>query len=325
MQPSMSSRPDVGRGSHPVETGRYCISTRAINELGDTMLKWIENRVPGGIITGRPRLGKTRAVQYLSRAIPQLLNDHIPLFTVTCNRYRIPSENTFYSDVLMDLGLDVPKGHSAGVKRDRICKHLISAAQDSNQRRVIVVLGDAQRLGKMSLEWLMDIHNQLDRHDVTRGAFLVGQPELVQKKKSLLAENMHQLVGRFMVFEHQFRGVQNADDVLDCLDCYDSGSEYPIGSGWSFTRYFFPTLFDKGFRLANYAEDLWNALEYLHREANLGPNIEIPMQYLTVTVQHVLTKLGEQGENVKSLTIADWKNAVRESGYILAERYQPKE
>lgn len=36
-----------------------------------TVFQWIEERMPGAIIYGRPRLGKTRAITYLMNCLPQ--------------------------------------------------------------------------------------------------------------------------------------------------------------------------------------------------------------------------------------------------------------
>ncbi len=58
-------RPYVPKGVHPIETGRYLIATNEIERMYQTISKWIQNRSPGGIIHGRPRIGKTRAINYL--------------------------------------------------------------------------------------------------------------------------------------------------------------------------------------------------------------------------------------------------------------------
>ncbi|MBE3556679.1 MAG: ATP-binding protein [Firmicutes bacterium] len=316
-----STRPVVAPGCHPIETGRYRVPTRAINDLGEVLLDWIHKRSPGGIITGRPRLGKTRTVEYLTMQLPRVLGDAaIPMYKICCNKYRVPTENTFYGDILMDLGHAEIKGTIA-VRRDRICKYLIAAACASNQRRVILILDDAHRLTRLLYECLTDIHNQLDRHEVNLTVFLVGQPELIHQKQSLLAMKAHQIVGRFMVHEYQFHGIRSVEDVRECLQAYDTGSEYPHGSGWSCTRYYFPTQFDRGFRLEQYAEDLWRTFQQLHSEDGLGPSVEIPMQYFALTVEYLLTEFGIDGKDVDRRTKSNLREAVTKSGYVIAEKY----
>ncbi len=315
----MEIRPNIAPGCHPVLTGDYDLPTNAIDSMGQDLLKWIRNRTPGGIVTGRPRLGKTRAVRFLAKEIPSMLQDKVSMFILNCNSYRFSSENSFFTDILLDLGHAVPTGQPS-MKRQRICNFLIAEGMESTQRKVILLADEAQNWNKLEFKWLVDMYNQLDKHQINLTVFLVGQPELLEKKKSFIAEEMHQVVGRFMVQEHKFHGVQGLDDLATCLASYDEESEFPPGSGWSFTRYFFPEQFSRGFRLADCAEDLWEVFEYAHNQAGLGTRIEIPMQYIAVTVQYVLTTFGADGSNVRRLSKSHWKEAAEESGYVLAER-----
>lgn len=72
----------------------HLIPTNDINQLFHTVSSWIQNRAPGGIIYGRPRLGKTRAINYLVHVLPpEYLN--LPVFFFRSRFYRIPSENIF--------------------------------------------------------------------------------------------------------------------------------------------------------------------------------------------------------------------------------------
>jgi len=68
-QKAVSIRPNVPIGGHPVETGDYLIDTIAINEIAESIVNWIQLRVPGGIVYGAPRLGKTRAIKYIKNVL----------------------------------------------------------------------------------------------------------------------------------------------------------------------------------------------------------------------------------------------------------------
>lgn len=60
----------------------------------------LENRSPGGIIYGRPRLGKTRAIHYLTTELQENHGSQLPVFMVNCRKYKYPSEITFFEDLL---------------------------------------------------------------------------------------------------------------------------------------------------------------------------------------------------------------------------------
>ncbi|WP_431020475.1 hypothetical protein [Bacillus safensis] len=124
-----------------------------------------------------------------------------------------------------------------------------------------------------------------------------------------------------MVHEYEFTGIKDLKDLKPCLSGYDNDSEYPIGSGWSYARYFFPKAFDEGYRLNQCAEDLMEVFTELRRKAGLTKPVEIPMQYLTLTIEYALRKFGANGENLEWLSKAHWEEAITRSGYVESEIY----
>jgi|SRR5690625_2840488 len=62
-------RPLIPKSSHPIETGRYLLATNEIEKLYGKIQQCLNNRFPGAIIYGRPRLGKTRAIKYLTHIL----------------------------------------------------------------------------------------------------------------------------------------------------------------------------------------------------------------------------------------------------------------
>ena len=124
-----------------------------------------------------------------------------------------------------------------------------------------------------------------------------------------------------MVRQLRFSGITNEADLRKCLANYDTDSEYPPESGYSFTRYYFPSAFESNLRLENYAPILWQAFKEIREEAQLPLTREIPMQYFCRTIEYVLTHFGTLGELSKDLSLAQWKDAIRQSGYADAEHY----
>ncbi|WP_169088556.1 hypothetical protein [Paenibacillus sp. PL91] len=151
---------------------------------------------------------------------------------------------------------------------------------------------------------------------------LVGHEELVHQRSAFIQAKKAQIIGRFMVHEYNFKGIVDADDMAVCLSGYDNISEYPENSGWSFTRYFFPDGFDHHrCRLENCAKDLFNIFTNLRKDHGLTRATEIPMQYLTLTVENALRHFGANGEDLHWLNNEQWKSSITSSGYIEAETY----
>ncbi|MEG6520870.1 ATP-binding protein [Desulfotomaculum sp. 1211_IL3151] len=316
-----NKRPILPPKTHPVETGRYLIATKAIDQLCDTVTTWVDTRCPGGIIHGRPRLGKTRAIQYL---INELSNENgllLPVCSATCRQYRAPSEVNFFEDMLKDVGHAIVGG-LASSKRDRLSKFFIEKAEWSRTNRIVLIIDEAQRLQQIQYDWLMDIYNELDNNGISMTVVLVGQDELLHQRSVFMTLKKVQIVGRFMVHTFKFEGVKKVSDLMTCMAGYDEYSEYPETSNCSFTRYFFPDLFENGFRLQLYAHELFEVFKELRQENGIKKALEIPMQYVTLTIEYCLKRYGINGKNIDKLGKIHWREAVEHSGYIHAEMYQ---
>ncbi len=267
------------------------------------------------MIYGKPRLGKTRAIQYLSRLLAEKFGDSLPVITVPCRDYKVPSEATFFEDLLRAAGHALYKSGKAAAKRDRLIEYLSEKVELSLQNRLILFLDEAQKLHEQQYKWLIDLHNELDARDVTTIVLLVGQDELIHQYSAFQQTQKTQIIGRFMVHQLRFHGLKGTREIKKCLKAYDV-AEYPDGSGWSFTRYFYPAVFNSGFRLASYADTLWEAFRLTKDECGLLGNREIPMQYFCRTVEFALRRYGTNEEVTGEISIEMWKEAIRASGYI---------
>jgi hypothetical protein len=312
----------VPAGSHPIETTRYLLPTSSIDKSYKAVLQWIENRVPGGIIYGKPRFGKTRGIQYLTRLLAEEFGVNLPIITLLCRDYKVPSELTFFEDLLRVTGHALYRSGRAAAKRDRLIEYLIEKVEFSSQNRLILFIDEAQKLHEQHYKWLIDVHNELDAHDIAMIVLLVGQDELVHQYSAYQQTQKTQIIGRFMVHRLQFHGIRSASQLNRCLEAYDVGSDYPEGSGWSFTRYYYPAAFNSGFRIKPYADLLWEAFRLTRDEYGLPGKYEIPMQYFCRTVEFALRKYGTHEEVPKEISLEMWKDAIRPSGYIDAERFR---
>ncbi len=319
---SIIIRPPCPKGTHPIETGIYTLATNEINKLYQKVANWIDNRSPGGIVYSKPRVGKTKAINFLYSALPKVFNAKLPIFSILCREYRYPNENRFFEDVLKDIEHSMISG-KPNAKRDRIIRFFIDKTLASEQNKILLFIDEAQRLRDIQYEWLMDIYNELESNGIILTAILVGQYELTNIRETFIRANKRQIIGRFMSQEYKFHGIKNLKDIKTCLQGYDQNSEYPEDSGWSFTKYFFPDVFEEeGFRLENYAEDLFNVFENLRSEANIKKAMNIPMQYITLTIEYILKHYGCDGSNLNQLSRVQWKEAIKNSGYIDAEIFE---
>ena len=313
-------RPVVHDGAHSIETTRYLLPTPSIMGCKDFLRQCIDNRATGATIYGPPRYGKSKAILYLSMVLAEDFGTNVPIIRMLCHD-KFPSETVFFGDLLRAAGHALCEKGTGASKRNRLLEYAVEMVEESKQNRLIIFLDEAQRLHERQYNWLIDFHNELDAKEVSAIVLLVGQPDLMDQLTAFQAGKKMQIIGRFMVHRYRFHGLQDAEDIRMCLDGYDTNSEYPAGSGVSFTRYYYPAGFEQGFRLASYADELWEAFRQTREEASLPGSKEIPMQYFCRTVEYALKHFGTLEVLTSHLSIAQWKEAIGVSGYADAERY----
>ncbi|WP_188455565.1 ATP-binding protein [Virgibacillus oceani] len=314
-------RPNIPVGGHPIEQGDYLIDTIAINEIADSILKWISFRNPGAIIYGAPRLGKSYAIKYLKRVFDIKYENQWITFVVRTRKMKTPNESRFFEFLLKDVGHELFDKGKADAKRERLVNFFLEKGDGSVRNQVVLFVDDAQRLSSIEFEWLMDIFNELDSYGITLTTILVGQKELSHKRNIYLTTDK-QIVGRFMIQENKFYGLREKEELAYLLASYDQISEYPVNSGWSYTRYFFPIGYEQGYRLENETDEIWQSFQMVRSEAGIKRSAEIPMHYMIAIINYVLKKYGANEENVEWPTTSMWREAMIESGYVNAEVIQ---
>lgn len=245
---NLSVRPYISPGTHPIDTGSYLIATNEINRMFKRVVMWIQSRTPGAIIVGNPRLGKTRAIRYIISTLPSIdiVGYDTAIFNIKCSKFKNVNENDFFELFLREVNHATPSVGKAVAKRQRLYNFLIEKGFSSSKNRVILFLDDAQRLTELHYEWLMDIYNELDSAGVLLTVFLVGQRELLSQRSAFVHTNKKQIIGRFMLHEYHFKGLVSQADIELCLKSFDEISVYPLGTEWTFTKYFFPNSMKMG-------------------------------------------------------------------------------
>lgn len=325
-QPLLNSheRPSIPIGGHPIETGDYLVDTTSINEMAEHMLYWINSRIPGAIVYGPPRIGKSRAIKYLIKVFEyKYPNQWVNLNILT--RYRkTPNEDSFFEFFLKDVGHDLFDSGKATAKRNRLLNFLLDRGNRTVRNQIVLFVDDAQRLTQPYYDWLMDVYNELDNYGITLTTILVGQTELSHRRNSFLTTHK-QIVGRFMINEKRFYGIKSIKELSYLLSSFDDVTEYPVGSAWSFTRFFFPVGFEKGYRMKEESKNLWNTIVELRAEYGVNRELEVPMHYLISIVNYVFMRYGYNEEAIEWPTLSIWKEAISITGYLNAEVLQSSE
>jgi hypothetical protein len=269
---------------HPLLQDNAIFPTRALEEFINTLRYWLMNLLPGGIVYGNQRTGKTQALRYLINNIQTSLGEDIPAIILSAWEPTATSttENRFFGELLYALGYAIPNSGTAAIKRRRAIDFIIGKTRDKKEHRYLLIIDEAQWLSSSQLRYLMDIHNQLKFANIRLITILVGQPELLMMKNDLRTRKERHLLGRFMTDSHEFHGLQNLNDLKRIMHSLDNDSEFPIGSGCSYTQFFAPLAYQRGWRVEQDADLTWRVLNEMLASQGIttaGPGF--PMQPFT--------------------------------------------
>lgn len=108
--------------------------------------------------------------------------------------------------------------------------------------------------------------------------------------------------------------MRSVDELAYVMRGYDEGSEWPAGSGCSFTAGLAPRPWAGGFRMAYQAEALMQAMHEALPQRYAGP-IDFPMKTVAHAARHVLLRIAG-GADVDAATSAGaWRACVEGSGH----------
>jgi len=286
---NLPPRESIDRNTHPVVLKKYTIVTPMMERVMGQVVTWITSGISGGFIEGDKRLGKTKTRRLLVHALPAYI-PRIQTFSMVARRYIVPSESVFFSNLLAAFRNKLHDVGRSAQRRDRLTNHIATIAASSGQPRVVLFIDQAHWLHEVQYEWLIDVQEELDERGVDLFIFLVGQKELSTIAQEFRRRNKTQITGRFMQCRLEIRGIKKPGEMKKCLRSYDELSKYPDNTAWTYTRYFAPEAFERGWRLHNYAEQFWKAFDDWNRALVGSRKIEIYMQHFTRTVELCLTR-----------------------------------
>lgn len=296
----------------------YTIPTKSILDLQNKVEEWIAMNDCGAIIYGESRAGKTRAILYISSHLKDKYGSQLPIYTFTATDH-IPTQKTFYASLLSAIGHEEAHKGTAVQMRQRLVNRIIVNALDTKYRRAVLFIDEAYLLSDKEYLWLIDIYNELNLHDILFTVFLFGTKELKDQKAGYISAGKKQIVLRFMVNEFEFKGITNQREAAICLASIDKPFK-PDGYNEEIilSELYFPEAYKDGYKLTDYAEDIWNAFEIIKNENNIHTE-QILMKHFMDAILFCTREYGIFGKNIYQPTISEWKESIIRSGFILSQ------
>lgn len=292
----------------------FAVKTPPIEQYMKRITTWLTTGSQGALVYGRPRLGKTSASRWVLSSLSDVVG-RVPWIEVPIRDQPIVREREFFQHILRCARHKHYMKGSAGDKRDRLSEWLASRAIRSPVNMAVLFIDEAHLLNEFHYQWLTNIGNELDGRGCRLFSLLVGQPELMDKKRDFIDRGKEQFVGRFMIRTMEFRGLNSFNEVSECLAHFD-GTSYPAKSGVLFAAHFVPLAVHNGFRLKQLAPGIWSAFERAWINSGLEGTPVIAMHYFTAALMAILMSSAKIDSIALSVPEKTINRAVFDSGYI---------
>lgn len=310
------SEPLVPEGvdpTHPIVRKEYSLYTASIESTVESVGAWIDQRAKGGVIYGPSQYGKSNGlVNWLSVELRRRLRGEVSL---TFWSYE-PSGSA--AQMHNKLRRAASGGYSLRHKRDALSdlvEILIACAYRSEAKYTMIVIDEAQAMTEREWIWLVQLHSRIELEGIQLAVVPVISLQFNQRPYELAHTGSAHASARFMLYEHQFHGIRSIEELKAVLLGYDEDSEWPAGSGITYTAGIAPRPFEAGLRLSEYTPHLWTALVKNLPSGYKGPE-DYPMQSITLAARNVLMQLAGAGSKWEECVTQDaWNQAVAMTGH----------
>jgi hypothetical protein len=285
----MDIKTDKQRLAQVVKAARsITIRTAAIEMLARVVSQWLTAGLLGGVIVGRPRLGKTLGMRYVLRLLQREMGVTWCEIPTRRNRRGTTSEGAFYS-YLLARHRHPFTGSSTSTKCDRLVELFVARAARSPLNLTVLFIDEAHYLRDLHYEYLFGLSNEVEAEGARLFCLFVGPTSLATRREELLPEH-EEVVGRFMVDVLQYRGQTSLEELRNCLTGYDR-AKLAGEPAESFVGFLAPKTRETGFKLESIAEPLWAAFVEAAKGAGGLPAHGIPMHYVHAAVVNLLSIL----------------------------------
>lgn len=275
---------------HPIREREYILPTPMMQRAYSIIRDRVWARRTGVVFYASPRMGKTRC----ALATKGLLQTEFPRCFVSLLSARLatrPNDAHMYRLILEAEQHALSGRVNADTLFDNAVADIEVKTKSRGGTQFVLLIDEIQLLNDLDLQQLVCFHNALELRKIKMTTISFAQPEIRHRRTALLASHDRQIIARFLSELVPYDGCTGSVDLRLILRSYDICSEFPEGSGWSYTRFFLPIAFSHGFLLEQYAVPLWSELT---RVAGVGSNDMLPMEHTCSAIEYLLLEMRKQ-------------------------------
>lgn len=300
---------------------RPLVATREIELLSDAINAALDVSYRGLSVYAYARFGKSEGVTYLVDH-PQWLGSRMAaLRTLIMPKTDKRTDGSFISTLLNCFNVRVSPRTTPNERFNQLTSYLVECCHLAKSRLIIIFIDEAQRMKPADYEHLVTIDNQMTMLRYYVFYVFINQRDLTGYTNESVSRSEYppHVYGRFLTRKHEMSGVRCAEDAAYILDGYDHATEWPAGSGSSYSEHFAPQAFSAGWRLSQHAAQLWEIASNLRTEHRLTDDWTWPMKSFEGTVAYLLTTIAPRHAEFAGFSAEELREAISAAGYVELE------
>lgn len=304
---------------HPVCQRAYLLPSLPILQACQEVLRCLAMRRPSCAVIGPPRFGVTYACEYIAAEASNLIPGLLVVKLVSRRSDGAPRSETFFR-WLNEYATGAPNFGPlrTGSSLEALTRQWQVKAASAGATHIALFIDAVHRLNASELVYLSDLINRLFAKGLRVTPVCFGSPEIVHLRSALANSGQLELIGQFFSHMILFSGLTSENQLADFLARYDDPqvAEYPPGSGWCFSRFFFPTAYEMNWRLESEAASLWAAFQQLALSIRVKKTaLDFGAEYASAAIESALIDGMNFQISHRPLGPKAWLEAVEDCGY----------
>jgi hypothetical protein len=263
----------------------FRVETQQIQQLRETITRWLWTGATGGYIQGYSRIGKTSAFEMIKETLKFRSGKSIPTYFFSIPKRDKPTINTIFKNCCHSAQLKVNNRDSAEELKTAFAHYLFEKANSNHANQIVLMVDEMQRLKAHQFDAFAELYDFLRLMGISLIVIFIGNTfesdSLIEQVKVPQYDHIR---GRFFSQKSTFSGIQNVSELAYCLKQYDE-RRFPVGTGPTYTEYFLPDEFKNGWRFEKLSNELWEVFREYQKRFKLP---SWGMQYFTSTANILL-------------------------------------
>jgi hypothetical protein len=278
--------------------------------------QWVDDKVDGGTIYGPSRFGKSSAVDnWLQTLLSQRYGGYVPMVIWSHTNSGTQSAGMFHAHLLISSRHPLAKATRSPLEREsNLIERWCELALQGGGHFLVLIIDEAQGMSQREWLWLVELHSKMEKERIRLCVISIASLQFFDEPIGMALSGGAHVAARFMLCSEPFHGVQTVEELAFGLSGYDVGTEWPLGSGKSFTEGLAPHAWADGFRMKDQAENLMWAMKEELPARYQGP-IDFPMKTVATASRRVLLSIASGADPEGIASAESWRQIVAATGH----------